>query len=73
MQRGKSGGFRVLAYYREENKTVYPFFIYSKKEYEKYPGQQPPRKDIVKWLTNLTAAFPAHYCPQGAPACDPSL
>lgn len=53
MKRGKSGSFRVLCYYREQNDTVYPFFIYTKMEYEKNPGEQPPAKEIKLWISDL--------------------
>jgi mRNA-degrading endonuclease RelE of RelBE toxin-antitoxin system len=55
MNRGKSGGFRVLAFVNEGAHTIYPFFVYSKAEYAKAPGQQPPAKDIKEWLKTLVA------------------
>jgi hypothetical protein len=59
MQRGKSGSYRVLAYYREQDNTIYPFFVYQKKEYEKFPGQQPTASDIRKWLKSLISSMPS--------------
>ena len=53
MGRGKSGSFRVLGYYRESDNTMYMFSIYSKKQYE-----QPPAKDIAKWIKNVRVSFP---------------
>ena len=53
MERGKSGSFRLLAYYKEADNTVYPFFVYSKKEYEKYRGEQPRGKEINEWIEGL--------------------
>ncbi len=55
MGRGKSGGFRVLAFVDVATNTIYPFFVYSKAEYEKAPGQQPPAKEIKEWLKSLVA------------------
>lgn len=52
MNRGKSGSFRVMAYYREADNTLYPFCVYSKQQYE-----QPPAKDVAKWIKNVKVAF----------------
>lgn len=53
MKRGNSGGFRVLAYYGQEEQTLYPFFVYTKAEYEKAPKQQPGDKDIRNCIKQL--------------------
>jgi len=81
MQLGKSGAFRVLCYYLETTNTVYPFFIYTKKEYEKAVGEQPTAKEIKRWIADLKErlAAPAetwlpddapleHSCPNCGPA-----
>jgi hypothetical protein len=52
MARGRSGGFRVLVYVRENNKTLYPFHVYRKSDYEK-----PPDKDVKAWLKGLLEAL----------------
>jgi hypothetical protein len=52
MDRGKSGSFRVLGYYREEDNTMYMISVYPKKLYE-----QPPAKDMEKWTKNVKASF----------------
>jgi len=49
MQRGRSGGFRILAYYAEASNTLFAIAVYTKDQYE----QQPPTKDVRKWLSNL--------------------
>jgi hypothetical protein len=55
MNRGKSGGFRVLAFVNEGTSTIYPFFVYPKAEYANSPGQQPPAREIKEWLKKLVA------------------
>jgi mRNA-degrading endonuclease RelE of RelBE toxin-antitoxin system len=52
MARGKSGSFRVLGYYREEDNTMYMLFVHPKSQFE-----QPPVKDLTKWVKNVTVAF----------------
>ena len=53
MQRGTSGGFRLLAYYSKASNTLYPFYVYTKKDHEKDTAEQPPYKDMKKWLAEL--------------------
>jgi len=53
MNRGKSGSFRVLVYFRPSDGVAYPICIYQKKDYEKAKGGQPPNKEIGKWINNL--------------------
>jgi mRNA-degrading endonuclease RelE of RelBE toxin-antitoxin system len=52
MQRGKSGGYRILAYYRDN--TLYPFCLYTHVQYD----GQPPNKKLKEWLGNLVATLP---------------
>lgn len=54
MQRGKSGGFRILSYYRDTDNTLYPFCIYTHAQYD----NQPPHKDLKKWLRGLGEMLP---------------
>ncbi len=54
MERGQSGGFRVLMLWDEKENTLYPFCGYTHAEYPK----QPPTKDLRKWLSE-TVARPA--------------
>ncbi len=53
MNRGKSGGFRILAYFLESRSTLYPFLVYTKKEYEKADKGQPSKNDIKGALSAL--------------------
>jgi hypothetical protein len=57
MDRGQSGGFRILALFDEHENTLYPFCIYTHVDYP----NQPPKKDLRKWLKEMlrsTAAVP---------------
>lgn len=44
MQRGKRGGFRVLACYDKQTNTLYPFAVYTKEQYQ----SQPENREIVE-------------------------
>jgi len=49
MRRGQRGGFRVIAYYSPEEKTLYPLMVYTHQIYE----GQPPDQEIKSALQSL--------------------
>jgi mRNA-degrading endonuclease RelE of RelBE toxin-antitoxin system len=55
MERGQSGGFRIMALWKEEENTLYPFCIYTHIQYPK----QPPVKDLRKWLKEVLGVGPS--------------
>jgi hypothetical protein len=51
---GKAG-FRILAYYSDDNNTLYPFCIYTHVDYPK----QPAAKDLRAWLNETLKSIAA--------------
>jgi hypothetical protein len=51
MERGQSGGFRVMMLWNEAENTLCPFCIYTHVAYPK----QPPTKDLRQWLKEAIA------------------
>lgn len=49
MERGQSGGFRLMTVWSESESTLYPFCIYTHIDYP----VQPPTKDVRKWIKEL--------------------
>jgi mRNA-degrading endonuclease RelE of RelBE toxin-antitoxin system len=47
--KGRSGGYRILAFYHESSNTICPFSIYT---HDQYPGQ-PPKERMDRWLKEL--------------------
>jgi len=49
MRRGKSGGFRIIAYKPKDRDVLFPFMIYTHVDYQ----EQPPRDQIRSALEEL--------------------
>jgi hypothetical protein len=50
-RKGRSGGYRILAFYHEASNTLFPFCLYG---HDQYPGQ-PPEERMNRWLKDLVA------------------
>jgi mRNA-degrading endonuclease RelE of RelBE toxin-antitoxin system len=45
MQRGRSGGFRLMAYYQDSTDSLHPFCIHTKAQFE-----FPDAKELKRWI-----------------------
>jgi hypothetical protein len=53
-QKGRSGGYRLMAVLLPERRILYPFCLYTKNEYE----GQPPAAELKRWVTDVMDALP---------------
>lgn len=57
--KGRSGGYRIIAFYHKGSNTIHPFYLYT---HDQYPSQ-PPNDRLDKWLRELTTELKLPFPP----------